>query len=199
MLSVYWLLSFSSICLPHKYTMSALGDYIVWIECTLCGFVTGLSTGSLWDNGISHNSLLWQDLYPHNKKGNPYRLQHAFWQLQTVWISSLSHSLDREQAWLVSCPHEQCLLLCTSAWPKYLSDFLFLCQYAHFNVQSTEDDPPVIAGHQRPWVYWAVFNVSSAFSIFSHSFRACKQPLEHVNWLRVYMALYLCAAFCCFK
>lgn len=102
--------------------------HTVWIECTLCGFVTGLSTGSPWDNGISHNSLLWQDFYPHNKKGNPYRLQHVFWQLQTVWISSVSHSLDREQAWLGSCPHEQCLLLCTSAWPKYPSDFLFHCQ-----------------------------------------------------------------------
>jgi hypothetical protein len=53
--------------------MSALeGRLCTWTECSaLCvaGFVTGSSSGSLWDNGIGHNNLQWQDGYPHNKQG----------------------------------------------------------------------------------------------------------------------------------
>ncbi len=53
--------------------MSALeGRLCIWTEWSaLCvaGFVTGSSSGSLWDNGIGHNDLQWQDGYPHNKQG----------------------------------------------------------------------------------------------------------------------------------
>jgi hypothetical protein len=56
---VYW-------CLLWK---GRLCTWTEWSALCVAGFVTGSSSGSLWDNGISHNNLQWQDGYSHNKQG----------------------------------------------------------------------------------------------------------------------------------